>query len=699
MKTLVFDKNFEILQDVLKNAEERGITKPEFNPINFAIMHNISEFEPLPRLAHLQLVYEKNPYYGRHLRFYNQAPWWYRLRFTVPADMPSNAVLRIGAADYYADVWLNGKKLGSHEGYFRSFEFPVSNLNRKGENVLLIKVDSPWDEEICSGGNEPRCVRITRHMIKGNYEHADSFGSRDLNPVGLWKPVEIDFYDSDRIADVLVSTELTDGSTGTVSATVKLDKGIGNVRMTIKDRLTGEILLTREGRDSFCEMLENITPWTSYERGEGGLYEAVFELTENGTVTQKVSRTIGFRRIRLLRTPEKTELYLNGERFFVRGTSYLPEFIPSAIEPRKVRQDLLNMIRLGINTVRVHVHVEIPEFYEMCDELGLLVMQDSDLNWTFDPSDGFLPRVLDVWEQMLTLLGHHPCIVLWGAINEPNSELLDRYLNVLPGPQMAEMAEKLTPGIPVIRGSGTNDDPNTGDSHNYGGSLAGGHYLNGDYRSAEKFNTEFGTDCPPVYRNLVTMPDLMDAFRFTPEKYEEIANYQCRLIKYFIEDYRIRKYSHVAGYMQFLYSDPLPQTFYGMVDHWGTPKPSFDVMEMSGQKFCAVLEHDTVAKALWAVNDTLQAVTGTLEVIVTDADGKTHYRRTVPAEMPPDSSTRIADFTEVTEGSRVVLLLRDSEGKLLNRNVYDNPLVHPAHPHGHPFFINSEIGMPLYRTE
>ena len=58
MKTLVFDKNFEILQDVLKNAEERGITKPEFNPINFAIMHNISEFEPLPRLAHLQLVYE-----------------------------------------------------------------------------------------------------------------------------------------------------------------------------------------------------------------------------------------------------------------------------------------------------------------------------------------------------------------------------------------------------------------------------------------------------------------------------------------------------------------------------------------------------------------------------------------------------------------------------------------------------------------
>ena len=149
MKTLVFDKNFEILQDVLKNAEERGITKPEFNPINFAIMHNISEFEPLPRLAHLQLVYEKNPYYGRHLRFYNQAPWWYRLRFTVPADMPSNAVLRIGAADYYADVWLNGKKLGSHEGYFRSFEFPVSNLNRKGENVLLIKAGTKRAVFIC----------------------------------------------------------------------------------------------------------------------------------------------------------------------------------------------------------------------------------------------------------------------------------------------------------------------------------------------------------------------------------------------------------------------------------------------------------------------------------------------------------------------------------------------------------------------
>ena len=76
MKNITFLTGYEVLQDVHGKAEERGILRPDFEPTVHAIDHCISEFEPLPYLAHLQVVFEKQPNYGRNLRFYNYAPWW-----------------------------------------------------------------------------------------------------------------------------------------------------------------------------------------------------------------------------------------------------------------------------------------------------------------------------------------------------------------------------------------------------------------------------------------------------------------------------------------------------------------------------------------------------------------------------------------------------------------------------------------------
>ena len=77
---------------------------------------------------------------GHH---YNGAAW-YRLRFDHRPGAEENvARLSFLGVDYFADVWLNGYFLGSHEGFFNHFEFDASRWIRTGENLLVVKVDSP----------------------------------------------------------------------------------------------------------------------------------------------------------------------------------------------------------------------------------------------------------------------------------------------------------------------------------------------------------------------------------------------------------------------------------------------------------------------------------------------------------------------------------------------------------------------------
>src|SRR5690606_12225569 len=93
-----------------------------------------------------------------------------------------------------------------------------------------------------------------------------------------------------------------------------------------------------------------------------------------------------FRTVELRRSEEETTFLLNGYPIFLRGTNYFPDVYVSALELPRYRRDLEAMRRAGFNAVRVHVHVEQQAFYDLCDELGMAVIQDSDLNWVH-PTD------------------------------------------------------------------------------------------------------------------------------------------------------------------------------------------------------------------------------------------------------------------------------------------------------------------------
>ena len=101
-----FKKGWQILQDVHDKGEVLGLYRDDFE---ITVGNQISEWEDLLELKHLQLIYAQQPYFGRELRYFNQAPWWYKQEFEVPADAGSYAKLNFTNVDYYCKIWLNGE--------------------------------------------------------------------------------------------------------------------------------------------------------------------------------------------------------------------------------------------------------------------------------------------------------------------------------------------------------------------------------------------------------------------------------------------------------------------------------------------------------------------------------------------------------------------------------------------------------------
>ena len=117
---------------------------------------------------------------------------WYKKEFELALGAEEHIELCFTNVDYYCKVWLNGVYLGSHEGYSAPFSFSLDEaVQRNGKNRLIVKVWSPWDDEVAANRQERRTFLIYRNMVKGTYEHSDTFIQRDVNPVGIYGSVSL----------------------------------------------------------------------------------------------------------------------------------------------------------------------------------------------------------------------------------------------------------------------------------------------------------------------------------------------------------------------------------------------------------------------------------------------------------------------------------------------------------------------------
>ena len=697
----------------------------------------ISEWEPLEKLKHLQLLFSEHPYWGRELRYFNDAPWWYKNEFTVD-DFGDHYELFFSNVDYYCKVWLNGMFVGEHEGYSAAFQFNVDEMiNRGGTNRLVVKVWSPWETRIEDDEAGRRTFKVERNMVKGTYEHSDTFVARDVNPVGIYGKVILKQY---RKAWFEGRTEFQyslDETFHKVRFTLNVNLGLtenAEIHFQCRDHLTNEIRYRSSikaaecGAYAFQGEISDIHLWNVWDRGTPYTYDVETWIEVNGDVTDRYHELTGFRRIEMKRTADETSFRLNGRKLYVRGTSYFPDNYISAMNKEHYKDDLMKMKSCGFNFIRVHVHVELPEFYQLCTEMGMGIIQDSEYNWTHPGSNEFAERFIRVFLENVDQLKKYPAVLCWICMNEPAGLEADqagtgensygRAMDISPGPALYEAVCEHDPSRPAIKGSFCEKDLLSGDSHNYIGSLCGedGHYTD-IYGMTEKLNTEYGFDAPPCAENLMKVPAVynrlkrLDDQSWTGKDAEtitacteagaesicSIGEYQYRLLKYYTEYYRMQKYTPNAGYVQFLFSDIGPTSFYGIYDWWGTSKRGLDAMLESNMPIGIFAGYKEQLDSVYAVNDYDRDM-GECEAVlmVTDLNGNEIYKASRKIHLLQDSKIQVFELNRRFGDHIDVALVLKKEEQILACNQYKDIYHMPTHVKGHPARMSHEFGIRLY---
>ncbi len=394
---------------------------------------------------------------------------WYFHRFTtaLPAA-DQRAILRFGAVDYVADVWVNGQHVSFHEGGETPFTADVTGALRPNQpNLLAIRVLKPGFEPI----NGYRLSEIP-HRNQTTYDRYTP-GS-GLATGGILLPVELHIVPMVRTTDVFAQA---DHQTGRVELriTVQNDgdrQGAGRISAEIALAPGGEMLAEAHGDISapaglsqhrLSLTVENPRLWSI---DEPNLYCVAVVLSvgdDPNAVGHQYSVRFGFRDFRVI----DGFFHLNGRRLFLKSThtgNHFPigHIVPPT--PDLMRRDLLMAKVAGYNTVRFISGMPYPEQLDFCDEIGLMVYEENFASWLLGDSPKMAERFDRSTREMVLRDRNHPSVAIWGLLNETqDGAVFRRAVNAL------AIVRELDPTRLVLLGSGRWDaQPTIGSVSNPG---------------------------------------------------------------------------------------------------------------------------------------------------------------------------------------------------------------------------------------
>src|SRR5919199_6005904 len=418
---------------------------------------------PVPGDVHRALIAAgriEDPFYDRDegkCAWMEGREWWYRLSFEgqrEPLGPDERLLLVFHGLDTFATIWLNGEELGHHRNMFREAVFDVSALARAGEpNTLALCFDRPLDHAGARdqwGRNPERAA-----MRKAQFGFGWDWGPR-LPTIGIWRPVELRRERGAAIRGVHFYTlqidHAADVPRAVVAVRVEVERFAAEEPLVAAITLSpapeaepvAERVVTLDGEDTHlqgtaCLVVENPRLWWTYDLGEPALYTLQVSLREDGaysSLAHHLSR-VGIRTLELDQSPDPAErgtrffrFLLNGAPIFARGANWIPaDSFVGTIE--KERYEALIGAAKGANMNMLRVWgggvYERDAFYELCDELGLLVWQDFMFACATYPEEPprFVAEVEAEARYQVRRLRSYPCLALWCGNNE-NQWIHDR---------------------------------------------------------------------------------------------------------------------------------------------------------------------------------------------------------------------------------------------------------------------------------
>jgi beta-glucuronidase len=320
------------------------------------------------------------------LMFY-EGPVWYRREFNYHKRSNERVFVYFGAVNYQATVYLNGEKLGEHEGGFTAFNFEATSVLRDGENVLIVEVN--------------------------NVRRADGVPALKFdwwNYGGITRDVMLVEVPATFIQDY--SVQLARGSQNEIAGWVQLNgvQGAQKIKLEIPEADIHETLTAdAEGRATF-HFTAKLDLWSP---AHPKLYDVVVSSSEDVIHDQ-----IGFRTIAV----QGANILLNGKPIFLRGIS-MHEEAPfregRAFSPEDA-QTLLGWVKdLGCNFVRFAHYPHNENEIRLADRLGLMLWSEIPVYWDIDWSN---PATLASAEAQLRdeIARDHnrAAVILWSVANE-----------------------------------------------------------------------------------------------------------------------------------------------------------------------------------------------------------------------------------------------------------------------------------------
>jgi beta-mannosidase len=566
------------------------------------------------------------------VRWVANETWTYRTEFDAPADYrkPNTLTyLNFGGLDTFATAWLNGKIILEADNMFIQYEVAVAGELKAKGNVLELVFEPARTKglNLVKMHEEHRFIVHQTEISRGPVRKAQYHWGWDWGPIlltcGPWKPISIESYVS-QISELAVSYKLgPDLRSASIVVRATCIGPARNVSFTLTSNKTGRVVARKDMRTSenstnrVLDMsldLHDVELWWPRGYGSQALYtirvDAYFG-TETSKPDQTLSKTIGFRKVELIKEPDAhgTSFYfgINDMDIFVGGSCWIPA---DSFLTRVTSDQYRAWVQLAADGNQTMLRVwgggiyEADAFYEAADELGILIWQDfafACANYPAYPE--YLESVEKEARQNVRRLRHHPSLVIWAGNNE-DYQIMERYgleYNVededpqswlktnFPAryiyehllPKIVDEESSATPyhpSSPFGNGKSTTlkVDPSVGDVHQW-------NVWHGTMESYQRlpemggrFVSEFGMEAYPHISTLekyITREEDRYPGSMAMDFRNKAIGHERRLVSYVAENFRIRYdlegFTHLTQVMQ---ADAMSWSYKAWRRQWGTSR-------------------------------------------------------------------------------------------------------------------------------
>jgi beta-mannosidase len=434
--------------------------KWEFRAIGDTDHADVKDWHPaqVPGVVQTDLLRDgliPDPFYqdnDTRLQWIGLTDWEYRTTFETDAATLAhqNVDLVFDGLDTYADVYVNDEAVLHSDNMFRRWRVPAKKLLKAGPNTLRVVFHSPIESMIPkvkalpyilpnisshNTGNEEN-IATAPYTRKAPYQYGWDWGPRYVTE-GIWQPIRIETSDALRIANFHVHQRRVSADYAALAAEVEIDacRSTAAIVEINYGELNGpsaapirQNVQLEPGLNRVSVPIHVAYPKLWYPLGYGAQNRYRFSATVRlgHDVAAEAALKTGLRSIELRRevttTGKSFEFVVNGIPVFAKGADMIPfDSFPNRVTPENHRQILEAARDAHMNMVREWGggYYESDDFYDICDELGIMVWQEFIFGGDMVPGGAdFQNNVKQEAVEQVERLRDHPSIVLWCGNNE-----------------------------------------------------------------------------------------------------------------------------------------------------------------------------------------------------------------------------------------------------------------------------------------